>query len=129
MCLCILRLLYSVIHVHVVYERVNFLSSLFTLCYFFLSFFLYLKMVLYARDCSCICPCVYVYVYGVVLHCRTSLIAGATALIGKSGSAEWTTQTQTTPPASFHRYRLSVSCRISEKGGGGKGRGSTHSPP
>ena len=40
------RLLYSFI----VYKCVNFLSSLFTLCYFFL----YLKMVLYARDCSCI---------------------------------------------------------------------------
>ena len=29
----------------------NIISSLFTLCYF-LSFFIYLKMVLYARDCS-----------------------------------------------------------------------------
>ena len=38
---------YTRIHI---YEFVNFLSSLFTLCYFFL----YLKIVLYARDCSCI---------------------------------------------------------------------------
>ena len=36
-----LRLLYSLI----IYEIVNFLSSFFTLCYFFLSFFLYLKSV------------------------------------------------------------------------------------
>ena len=41
------RLLNSLI----VYEYVNFLSSLFTLCYFFL----YLKMVLYVHDCSCTC--------------------------------------------------------------------------
>ena len=34
-------------------EHVNFLSSLFTLLTLLLSFFLYLKMVLYARDCSC----------------------------------------------------------------------------
>ena len=36
-----LRLLYSL----VIYEIVNFLSSLFTLCYILLSFFLYLKSV------------------------------------------------------------------------------------
>ena len=51
-CACMLKLLYSLL----LYKVVNFLSSLFTLCYFFFSF-LYLKMVLYALHvytCTCI---------------------------------------------------------------------------
>ena len=38
-----LRLLYSL----VIYEIVNFLSSLFTLCYFFLSFYIYISVPIY----------------------------------------------------------------------------------
>ena len=56
-----LRLLYSL----VIYEIVNFLSSLFTLCYFFLSFFfLYLKSV---PTCTCIYVIVHVHVHVVTV--------------------------------------------------------------
>ena len=73
--------------------------------------------------------CMYMYME-LFFHCRTSLIAGATALIGKSGSAEWTTQTQTTPPASFHRYRLSVfPAGLAKRGGGGVKGGGVPIPP